>query len=140
MEAVDVLPRRDGVGDARLVHVRGERQLDEDPVHLVVGVELPDEREHLRLGRIRVEADVPGVDAGFCRGLVLQPDVDVRRGVVADEHGRQPDVTELLDLACHLAADPLRECPAVHERRRHARDSRRSVGAGRPGSKTEPNV
>ena len=132
MEAVDVLVRRDGVRDARLVDVRRERQLDEDPVDLVVGVELVDEREDVRLGCVVASRRMSRASIPASVAAVLQPDVDVRGGVVADQHGREPDVTELLDLACDVGADPLRERLAVHERRRHARDSRRGAEAPRP--------
>ena len=71
MEAVDVLVRRDGVRHLRLVDVLRERKLDEDPVDLVVRVQLVDEREHVRLGRVRRQPDVAGVDPRLGRGLVL---------------------------------------------------------------------
>ena len=45
VEAVDVLGRVDRAQHRRLVHVRGERKLDEDPVDTVVRVELVDEIE-----------------------------------------------------------------------------------------------
>ena len=45
------------------------------------------------------------LDARLERGLVLVVDVDVRRGIVAHEHGRQPDVPELGDVRGDLRAD-----------------------------------
>ena len=45
VKPVDVLGRRDGVRHLRLVHVRRQRELHEDPVDLVVGVQPVDERE-----------------------------------------------------------------------------------------------
>ena len=83
-------------------------------------VELRDETEHVLLGRVLREAVVAGLDTGLIRGLVLAADVDVRGGVVADEHGREAeDAAELRDLLGDLLADPRRERPAVHDRRRH---------------------
>ena len=42
MDAVDVLLGRDRLDHAVLVDVVGQRQLDEEPVHVVVGVDLGD--------------------------------------------------------------------------------------------------
>ena len=50
MQAVDVLDRVDRCDHARLVDPARHRQLDENPVDLVVGVQLRDDREHLLLG------------------------------------------------------------------------------------------
>ena len=58
MEAVDVLDRIDGADDAPLVDLAGQRQLDEDPVDRVVRVQLRDEVEQLRLGRLLGQAQV----------------------------------------------------------------------------------
>ena len=52
MEAVHVLHRGDRVDHAALVDVVGQRQLDEDPGHPLVGVQLGDEREQLVLRRV----------------------------------------------------------------------------------------
>mmetsp|Transcript_26485 Transcript_26485/g.52756 ORF Transcript_26485/g.52756 Transcript_26485/m.52756 type:complete len:212 (+) Transcript_26485:933-1568(+) len=50
MEPVHVLPVVHGAGDAALVDVGGERQLDEDAVDFGVSVELSDHGDHLVLG------------------------------------------------------------------------------------------
>ena len=65
------------------------------------------------------QPEVAGLDADLGRGLVLQPDVDVGGGVVADEHRREPDATEPRDLVGDLGADARGERLAVHERRGH---------------------
>ena len=97
MDPVDVLRRVDRLDHGCLVDVAGERQLDEQAVHAVVGVELRDEREHVLLARVGRNAVVARLDAGRLRRLLLQVDVDVRRRVVADEDGRDADVVELRD-------------------------------------------
>ena len=70
MEAVDVLDRIDGADDAALVDLRGQRQLDEDAVDRVVGVQLGDEVEQLALGRLlrqaQVSASIPTSSVAFC--------------------------------------------------------------------------
>ena len=119
MEAVDVLVRRDGVRHLRLVDVPRQRKLHEDPVDLVVRVQLVDEGEHVGLRGVGRQPDVAGVDPRLGRCLVLPRDVDVRGRVVADEHRREPDVAELRDLARDVRADPLGERLSVHEGRGH---------------------
>ena len=86
VDAVDVLRGVDRLDHAVLVDVVGQRQLDEDAVDVVVGVQLGDAREQLVLRRVGGQPEVARVDAGLRRGLLLQVDVDVRGGVVADEH------------------------------------------------------
>ena len=75
--------------------------------------------EQLLLGRLRREPDVLRVDPDLGRRLVLEPDVDVRRGIVADEDRREPDLPELPNLLGDLAADALGERLAVHQSSRH---------------------
>ena len=60
------------------------------------------------------------LDPGLARGLVLLADVDVRRGVVADQHGREAEPAELRDLGRDLLPDPRRERGPVHLRGSHA--------------------
>ncbi len=119
VEAVDVLVGIDGAEHRRLVHVIWKRQLDEDAVDLRVVVEVVDERENLVLRRRRIEPDVTCVDPRLRRGALLEPDVHVGRRVVTDQHRREPDVPERGDLALDLAADPLGQGLAVHQRRSH---------------------
>ena len=96
-----------------------ERQLDEEAVDRVVGVQLLDLLEQLLLGRVCGEPDVPRVDADLAGSLVLQPDVDVRGGVVADEDRRQTDLAQPAHLLGDLAADAFRERLPVHQPSRH---------------------
>ena len=69
MQAVDVLHRVDRPHHARLVDVVGQRRLDEDPVDVVVLVQLFDELDELVLGRRGGQAVVDRLDAD----LVAQP-------------------------------------------------------------------
>ncbi len=120
MEAVDVLGGVDRLDRLRLLDVGGERQLDEDPVDSVVGVEVGQEPEQLVLGGVGGQAKVARVDADALRSLLLAPDVDVRGGVVADEHRGEADVAERRDLGRDLVADFRRQRLAVDDLRRHA--------------------
>ena len=113
VKAVDVLAGASRVRHARLVHVRGERQLHEDAVDLVVGVELFDEREHLRLRRARVRrmsrASMPASVAALCfAGCRRQTRDRRRRARSPARRGRAPRSP------CDLAADPPRKGLPVH--------------------------
>ena len=105
-----------------LVDLLRERELHEDPGHALVGVQLGDEREQLVLRGLGRELVVERLDAGLATGLLLVPDVDRRRGILADEHRRETDrPIELGDLAADLLAHALGERLPVHERGSHGR-------------------
>ena len=80
-----------------------------------------DRLEQLRLARVGGQLDVARLHAGRLRGPLLQVDVDVRCGVVADEHRGEADVPELRDLRGDLLAHLRAERLAVEEGRGHAR-------------------
>ena len=119
MEPVHVLRRRDRRDHRLLVERSGQRQLDEQAVHLVVGVQLRDEPEQLLLRRRGREAHVARLDARVSGSAVLAADVDVGGGVVADEHRREPDAPDLSHLGGDLGPNPLGERLPVHECRGH---------------------
>ena len=120
MQAVDVLLRVDRPDDSRLVHVLGQRQLDEDPVHGVVRIQLREQLQDLALRRRLRQPVVARRDARLLRRLVLPADVDVRRGVLADEDGREADRTaERLDVLRDLSAHLLRDRLPVDRDSRH---------------------
>ena len=103
MEAVDVLRRRHEARGGAAVELLRQGELDEDAVDVVIRVQLLDELAKLvgrGLGRQPV---VVALDAGLDSGAVLVVDVDVRRGVVADEHRGQADMPQLGDVPCDLA-------------------------------------
>jgi hypothetical protein len=96
-----------------------ERELDEKAIDAVVGVELGDRREELFLRGVGGELEVARLHPGLRRGLLLQVDVDVRSGIVADEDGGEADVAELCNRRRDLLANLGAECLAVDERCRH---------------------
>jgi len=57
----------------RLVEVGRQRQLDEDPVDGVVGVQPGQEVQQLVLGGVGRETEVVRMDADGGRGLLLSP-------------------------------------------------------------------
>ena len=121
MEAVDVLGGADRLDHGVLVEVVGHRQLDEQPVDGVVGVDLGDEREQRLLARVRRQVVIERLESGLPRGLVLAADVDLRGGILADEDRGEADVAEPSDVGGHLGAHLRRERLAVDERRCHGR-------------------
>ena len=112
-------------GDHRtLIEMVRQGQLDEDPVDLVVLVQLIDQIEQVLLGDGAIRLVVEVADSGLLGGLVLAPHVDRGGRVVPDEHGgearRSPNLAhQLLNLAAdalpHGGGDRL----AVDHRRRH---------------------
>ena len=122
MEAVHVLHRVDRVDDAVLVDLLRQGELREDPGHARVGVQVGDEREQVGLGGVRGELVVDRLDAGLGAGLALHAHVDGRGGVVADEHGGEPDRNaERGHVAGHLAANRCGKRLSVHQGGGHGR-------------------
>ena len=117
MEAVDVFDGLDGADHAQLADVLMERQLDEDAVDRVVGVQHSDPLEQFVLRRLVRQPDVGRANADLLRRFVLAPDVDVVGRIVTDEDRRQPERAQLGDVVLHFGANPLRERLAVHQGR-----------------------
>ena len=88
-QAVDVLRRVDQRDELVLVELVGQRQLQQDAVHAVVGVQLAEQLGELVRGDVAARLVVEGLDADLGRVLPLHAHVDGRRGIVADEHRRQ---------------------------------------------------
>jgi hypothetical protein len=65
MEAVDVLARVDAVDEAGRVATVRQGQLDQDAVHLGIGVEPVDQRQQLLVGGVRGQVVVDGANAHF---------------------------------------------------------------------------
>src|SRR4029450_13570195 len=63
----------------------------------------------------RGDPGVVRVDPDFGRGLVLEPDVDVGRRLVADEDRREPDLPQLPNLVSNLAPNALGQRFAVDQ-------------------------
>ena len=98
------------------------------------------------------QTHVGRLDPDLLGGSVLEPDVDLGGGVVADEHRREAERAELRDLPGDLGAHPRGERPPVHERRGHgaeaiadadgaaalAAEERRGVDPRAPGGGPRP--
>ena len=119
MEAVHVLGGVHAMQHAPSVHVLRERQLDQDPVNLVVRVEPLDEREQLRLGGLEGEPDRFVVQPGLVARLAFHVDVGGGGRVLADQHRGEPGHhalrLELADLALELGAHRFADGLAVDQ-------------------------
>ena len=95
MEAVDVLrgsirpgspvPRRGATGSGSWTRIASTSSAAFSSATFV---------QQLLLRRLGRQPQVGGVEARLDRSLVLQPDVDLGGGIVADEHGHEADVAE----------------------------------------------
>ena len=117
MEPVDVLRRRDRADHLLLVDVVGQRQLDEDRVDVVRAFSSASLCEQLGLARRRGQPQICRVEPGLDRSLVLEPDVELRGRVVADEHRHEADVADRAHLLGHLCADAVGERLPPHQSR-----------------------
>ena len=90
VEAVDILAWVDALHHLGLADVLGQRQLHEDAVDRRVGVQAVDVRQELRLGGRARQVDGDGVDAAISAGGALVAHIDLRGGIVAHHHHREP--------------------------------------------------
>ena len=77
-EPVHVLLRRDRGDDPLLVHLAGERELDEDPVDGRIITQAPDLPDHLFRGCVSGQFERDRPDPDPLARLVLHPDVEPR--------------------------------------------------------------
>ena len=71
------------------IQMLGQRQLDEDPVHLRVRVQTVDEGVQFPLGEVRIRTEFQRPDSGLLTGLHLAPHIDLRRRIRADQDHRE---------------------------------------------------
>jgi hypothetical protein len=130
--AVHVLGGAARAHDRVLVDVRGQRQLDEDPVDPGVGVQLADQVEQLAFRDRGVGAVVDRAHPDLLREAALVADVDLGGRVLADEDGGQARLAAVLgNEGGDVDPDPLARRRgdrfAVDNPRRH--DYRLRIGA-----------
>ena len=152
VKAIDVLRRIDGKEDLRGVDVPGQRQLHQDTADRGIGVQPADQFQQLGLRGLRRQAMIEArhADLGGC--LALAADVDLARGIGADQHRREAGPGHTLgderrhalghaaaQAGCErLAIDQLRfsHCPLSIRRSgtraRQVRPSRRKPCCARP--------
>ncbi|MCY1537644.1 hypothetical protein D9M68_731490 [compost metagenome] len=119
VEAVDVLGGRDGLDDLLAVHVLGQRQLNEDAVHLGVVVEGADARQQVGLAQVGGVGLERGLQAGFGAVVDLVLGVDLTRRIAAHQDDGQGRIhaagLQRSGAAGHLGADGFGEGVAVDQ-------------------------
>ncbi len=126
MEAVHILRRIDGGNDLLRVDLLGERQLDQNTAHVLVGIERGDAIEQLCFaGRCR-ELAIEGAHARFRDGLGFVADIDFARRIISDQHDRDaghdaPVAAQTVHGIRNLAAQVGCDCLAVDDTRAHVR-------------------
>ena len=110
VEAVHVLGRGDGIEQGFRIDVGGQRQLDENAVNLVAGVEAGHEAEHLFGGDGFGRGDEVARNAQIGAGLHLAADINLRRRHMAHQHRRQPRPYALGCQQLHLFGHFLLDC------------------------------
>ena len=89
VEAVDILGGIDRVNHHALVDLVRKRHLHKDPVDAFVGVEAFDQCDQFRLGSGVGQIVADGKETAFVAGQPLVSYINVRRGIVADQHDGQ---------------------------------------------------
>ena len=89
MEPVDILVRIDEPQHGCLVKVIRQRQLHQNAVYARVLIQRADSVLKLRLRAVFRQAQHGRANAGLLAGVFLVADVDLTRGVLADEHDSQ---------------------------------------------------
>ena len=90
VETVHVLCRIDCIDHALRVDMLRQRQLHQNAVDAVVGIEPGDQRQELGFADRRRQSFLKARNAGGGRRLALVADIDLARRVLADQHGAKP--------------------------------------------------
>ncbi len=109
VKAVHILGRRDRVQQRLRIHLRGQRQLNQDAVDLLTCVELGHQLHHLFSGDGGRRRNKVAENAQVGTALHFAADVDLRGGHVAHQHRRQARLDaargQRPDLFGHLLLD-----------------------------------
>src|ERR1700723_2340844 len=119
MEAVDVFRRIDCFEDFLSVNLRGKRQLDENAVDIVAGIQIFDGGEKFAGADGGVRGDVETGEAEFFGGGDFAGEVDFGGGFFTDEDGGQAGTDagggERGDFARELRVDLIADGVAVED-------------------------
>ena len=107
MEAIHVLGLGDGLDHLRLTDLFRKRELDEDAVHGVIGVEFGDLVKKFLLRRVGGHPDCRVLDTHDIAGPGLISDISLAAWVVPDEDHYQMRHSAILCRKCgHLLGHP----------------------------------
>ena len=119
METIDILLRTNVPDDRVGIDVLGQRHLHEDAVHRGVTIQLLNERQQRRLGRISRQTNRSTRHARFARGLLLGAHVGRTGTIVANEDhcepGHDTTFTQRGHVARHIRPDVGRDRLAVDQ-------------------------
>ena len=88
MKAIHVLGRIDGFQDALRVYLRRKRKLNKDSIHVVVAVQVFDNREHFQSRHRCWRREECARQAELLASRDFAFHVQLRRGIVADKDSR----------------------------------------------------
>ena len=139
MESVDVLGGVERVDDSARIDLTRQRQLHQHAVNLGIGIELADETEQLGLGNAGAGPVLEIPEARVERGLVLGAHIDLARGILAHEHGREARHHAMLALQSlrrfrHTRTERRRPRLAVDQPRDHGRNPSAIWAMSAPGA------
>ena len=120
VEGIYILFGVDSEQDLFLIKVLRQGQLHQNAVNALVMIQLVDQREQLRLGRISRKLEALRVKADLLAGAVLVAHVNLRCGVLThNHHGKARSVTvflfEFFGIRLDLAADLSSNLLAVNQ-------------------------
>ena len=122
-QPIDVLGAVDRLDQRVLVEMAGQRQLQQDAVDPLVGVQRRDQLRQLLLRHVAARLVMERLDPDLRAVLALHPHVDRRRRIPTDQDRREPrrhaSRAQLLDLARHPLAHPGRDRLPVDDLRCH---------------------
>jgi len=124
VEPVHVFVQADHAQDSFLVEVFRERELDQDPVHLWIGVQLPDQVLDFLLSCVGGQVVPKGRNADLVARLALHPHVTLRRRIIAHQHRRQTGTRAVLgfhpgDICSDLLPYASGNCFSIDQRGAH---------------------
>ena len=117
METVDVFCGIDGFENALGIDLLGKRELDEDAVDVVVGVEITDELQHVLGGGIGGRSVQPAGHVELFASGDFTFDIQLGGGIVANQDGGEagPDILRLQrgDFAFQLQENLIADFQAI---------------------------
>jgi hypothetical protein len=124
MKTVHVLGGIDGFQDALGIDLRGKRKLDENPVNVVVAIQVFDDGEQIEGGHGGRRGEERAGKAELFAGGDLALDVELRGGILADKDRRETGTNarggEEANFVTQFGEDLVADFGAVKDARGHS--------------------